>query len=390
MATAYYPNAKILFSKEEYEKRYERAWELMDNQNLDALFINNEENITYFSGSKAYTPWNFYHRPTFFILPKNKEPTLIVNTGFQDAASIASPIDDIRFFDEAYPPIDLLTSIFKELKLDDKTIGAELGYEQRFGMPAGDYLKITKKLPNAKFKDGADVIWKLRMIKSPAEVDHIRKACDITTYAFETSFKKMEPGMTEEDLNRVCMNLMMEKGADKPGLVLIHTTAPPIKDVGTQQGRKFKPGSIIYLDGGAIYKTYWADFARMAKVGDITPEQKKLQQGIVNITHGMMDKVKPGMKASDMVKITLEEYKKEGIPRTEETGQVGHGIGLLCSEQPRLTSYNDTILQPGMTLAIEPVLMTEHGCFSNEENIVVTEDGYELLSKAKTHFHEIT
>ncbi len=390
MATAYYPNAKKLFSKEEYDQRYERAWALMGEQKIDALFINNEENITYFTGCKAYTPWNFYHRPTFCILPKNEAPTLLVNTGFQDAASIASPIEDIRFFEEAYPPIDLITTVIKELKLDGKTIGAELGYEQRFGMPVGDYLKITSNLPRTKFRDAADLIWKLRMVKSPAEVEYIRKACEITTYAFETSFEKLAPGMTEQDLNRICMSLMMEKGADKPGLVLIHTTARPIEDVGKHSGRQFKPGSIIYLDGGAIYKTYWADFARMAKVGEVTPAQMKLQKAIVAITHGMMEKVKPGLKASDMVKICLDEYKKEGIPRTEETGQVGHGIGLLCSEQPRLTSYNHTPLEPGMVLSIEPVLMTEHGCFSNEENVVVTDDGYELLSKAKTHFFEIT
>ena len=62
--------------------------------------------------------------------------------------------------------------------------------------------------------------------------------------------------------------------------------------------------------------------------------------------------------------------------------RVGHGVGLTQTELPHIAEYDDTILQPGMVIAIEPAVATSYGAFRVEENVVVTEDGHELLSTA--------
>ena len=79
----------------------------------------------------------------------------------------------------------------------------------------------------------------------------------------------------------------------------------------------------------------------------------------------------------------------DGLPWSFDCGRAGHGVGLQLTEPPSIATCDDTLLQPGMVVTCEPGYVNEIGCFDIEENILVTEDGYEILSSGKRELHEI-
>jgi Xaa-Pro dipeptidase len=70
-------------------------------------------------------------------------------------------------------------------------------------------------------------------------------------------------------------------------------------------------------------------------------------------------------------------------------GRIGHGVGLLTTERPSIALYDDTELQAGMVLAVEPGKVTPDGIFHMEENVVVTETGYEIITACDWKLREV-
>ena len=97
-------------------------------------------------------------------------------------------------------PHELVVDAIRDAVGASARVGAELGLEQRMGMPPGDYLKIVEDLPDATFEDGSDVIVKLRMVKTAEEVAYMRQAADVTGRARQRLFDEVRPGMTERDV----------------------------------------------------------------------------------------------------------------------------------------------------------------------------------------------
>ncbi|HAI85838.1 MAG TPA: hypothetical protein DCL63_02465, partial [Firmicutes bacterium] len=79
-------------------------------------------------------------------------------------------------------------------------IGCELGYEQRLGLPLRAWEEIVSAFPSARFVDASELLWRLRVVKSPAEVDCLRKACQATSKAFEVCYSQAGEGWTEEQV----------------------------------------------------------------------------------------------------------------------------------------------------------------------------------------------
>ncbi|MEW6524417.1 MAG: M24 family metallopeptidase [Bacillota bacterium] len=82
----------------------------------------------------------------------------------------------------------------------------------------------------------------------------------------------------------------------------------------------------------------------------------------------------------------MEQY---GYEMSFEAGRCGHGLGLLSTEPPHIAPYDHTMLEPGMVINIEPGVVSEHGVFCVEENVLVTETGYEILSGASRELYVV-
>lgn len=375
------------FPRSEYELRWNRARELMEKEHLDALFITEPLNYYYFSGA---SPSFSYARWTVITLPKKGQTILMAHEFVEESTKRETWIENVRIYKNLVEtPVSLIKQVFEELKLTDGKVGAELGYEQRLGLAYNDFLHLKQALPKTNFIDASHVFWKLRMIKSKAEAALLRKACEITSEAYEKCFQSIEEGMTEKEVEKIFLDAMTNRGGTRPWCFI--NSGPSNYSVisGSPTNQKLKKGNTIWIDGGCNYRGYWSDFCRIASIGPASEKQKKMHETTLRLTETCVDMIRPNVKVSEIAEACDKELKKKGLECTFKAGRIGHGIGLMLTEPPHMASYDRTILEPGMTITIEPGFVTDYGVFQMEQDILVTANDHEVLSKASTELHKI-
>jgi len=371
------------FSSEEYAQRYSRAIELMRAKGLSALFLTKDSNIYYLSGHQTIAPYYFCTRPALLIAPVEGSPILVDHEVWKGGARLNTWVNDVRSYIELTGvPTGMLVSIFHELGLADAKVGVELGLEQRMGMPLADFLALQDALPGVEWVDAADLLWRLRLIKSQAEIECMRKACSAVMHAFSTVFPKLTPGLTQEQVVHMLQAAVCEAGAE-PGFI-IPVFDPETFDAQTRlpSSKPIEKGDVIWVDMGAVYHGYWCDFCRAVSLGRPSDETLRVQETVHRVTMKGVEAVRPGVTFSQVVQACAAEAERQGLDLNfiVGAGRVGHGIGLHLAEPPSVTLNNTTVLEPGMTFALEPGTIGPSGTFVIEQNMAVTEDGVDLLS----------
>ena len=369
------------FDVAEFESRWRRARTLMAEARLDALFITSANNYRYLGGH--VTPfWVSKSRPMFFLLPMRNDPILFMTSNQVTAAEATSWVRDIRSWEGFVKEgIDLVVATMKELGLAGGRIGAELGHEQRIGFPVADFLRLQALLPEAKFVDAAEVIWKLRIFISPAEVEYLRRSAEIAGQAFHDTFRLVREGAKERDLFAAFASSTLLQGAERPGYIPVMSGEGNYRRLAAgPSNRALHRGDLVWMDGGAVYRGYWSDFARMVSVGSATDAQRQRYRTIREIMHAAVRAVRPGVAMADLTKLAMKLCEEAGVP-LDAHSRVGHGIGLDITEPPSINLTDPTVIQPGMALTMEPTSSTDFGFFQLEENFIVTPDGTDVLTE---------
>jgi Xaa-Pro aminopeptidase len=222
------------------------------------------------------------------------------------------------------------------------------------------------------------------MIKSPLEIERIKKAALITCKAYERAWELIKEGMTEIEIADIFRKTMIEEGSKLyPEHAFFNIRAGkeryPMADSLCQE-RKIQRGEMLVLDCGCTYKGYWTDLCRVAHVGKPTSEHKRAYRTVVEALNAAVDHLKPGIKAKEIYEAAhrIIEAAKCGVT----LDMVGHGIGLDLHEPPVLGLGIDTTLKPGMVLCVEPWIydVFDKGIFACEDMFVITEKKCELLS----------
>lgn len=370
------------FPVEEYQSRVNRLRLLLDQAKIDAIIVSEYNNFRYFAGfDRPYAGWSGYlkTRPFLCFLPKEGNPVLLVHKAFKEAVSQASWIKDIRTWPSLPFQAETLKNFLKDLNFDKKvTLGFELGGEQRLGFPTQVYLGLVKDLSQVEFVDLSEILTKLRLKKSPLEAECIRNACRITNQGYHDLFQVVGERFSAKDIKFNLLKLLMVEEGEGPNFV-----NPSIFPGGIIGGlateRTLSKGDLLWIDAGAIFKGYRSDFSRIAIVGKPSQEQMRYYKLMRDITFIALSSIKSGQKISDLVKICDGEMEKVGLP-PKAAGRLGHGIGLDTAEAPSVMKDDQTVLEPGMVITIEPGYLTKYGYFCLEEIAVVTEDGYRLLT----------
>jgi Xaa-Pro aminopeptidase len=139
---------------------------------------------------------------------------------------------------------------------------------------------------------------------------------------------------------------------------------------------------MVWVDMGASVNDYWADFSRAGVVGGPTEQQNRYHKIVMDTTAEAVAAVKAGIPGAHIVDLCEEGIRKRGVDISFTAGRVGHGIGLLFTEPPSIAKWDPVILQKNMVITIEPGLVMEDGIYHVEENLIVTQNGCEVLSQA--------
>ena len=376
---------------EEMDQRYANVRRYMEEAGLNGIVVTAAANHYYFSGIRKLANWSTFTRTVFVFIPLKKDP-VIYNQNFGEAEAISrSYVQDVRSYATVMGgPVDGVVEIMKELDMDKGKIGWELGYEQRMDFAFNDYMAVKEKLPEAEFVDASDVIWKCRMIKMPWEIECMRTANNIAGRTFDRLFAEICEGMTEKEVERKMVEIMAQEGAEGPGFIIVISGIGNYERISARPTTKrLQKGDLVWVDAGVQYYNYWTDYCRAGVVGKPTAEQRRLQAVIHEVTMKGVQSIAPGVPVAEYYNACGKEMIKNGLPWSFDCGRAGHGVGLQLTEPPSIATCDDSILQPGMVVTCEPGYINDLGCFDIEENVLVTEDGYEILSSGRRELHEI-
>ena len=375
----------LVFSEQEYKKRNDKAKKLMEKEGLDGCIFCKAANLMYFSGYVT-TLFSSDFRPFFYILPREGEPCLVVPALEKGGAEKTSFINNVRIWggkNTGAPndPVTLLIDLIKESRLDGKRLGFELSMGQRLGMTIEQFNQLQNGLPQMQVGDNAGVVWPCRMIKSPAEIDLIRKSCKANDDGFNAAVDAIRHGVTEKEVE-TAMAMAMVKSGGIPKFMTItagvnrydmmNPDASPIVTL--------KDGDMVVMDFGCTYDRYYSDVTRGVFVGKPNPRAEEIYKVVRDVSEHALEQAKPGnpvsaIDAAAEKRIVELGYKKLMLHRT------GHALGLEVHEIPSIAPGDDTILEEGMVFAIEPGLYDYSvGGFRIEDDIVITKTGYEFLS----------
>ena len=366
---------------DEYRARVRRLAALAADAGLDGVLLSAESNIDYFSGYRHHAPWTLFARPFFEVVGAGGEAVLVGHSFLVPEMERTSAVGDIRAYTRSGGGIDALLDCLRELGLDRGRLGMEFGVEQRLGITQLELVALRTGLESVDFVDAAPLLWRLRMIKSPAEQALMRESAAITARAMAAGFERATPGATEREVARTVGETMMRAGADRPGFIMMASGAEN-HDVlsGKPTDRALEPGDMLWMDLGSVYRGYWSDFCRACVVGGPTRTQRDAQAIILEVNEACVDAVRPGEPIHRIAAAAEAAFARFGMKIEVGAGRIGHGMGLMSTEPPHVAHYDATVMTPGLVFTIEPRFVNEHGIFNCEELVHVTERGGELLT----------
>jgi Xaa-Pro dipeptidase len=370
------------FSPAEFEQRTATVQRLMHDARLDAVLVTTEAEIRYFTGFHS----QFFESPTrpwFVIVPAEGKPIAVIPT-IGESGMAATWIDDIRTWPSPRPAddgISALTSTISSLPTRHGRLGMPLGPESILRMPAGDAKKLADTMPH-EVVDCAEMLLRQRFVKSPAEIEKIRRVCQITSDAFEALPGHSRIGDSEIDITRRMRIDLLERGADSTPFMVAGSGAGGYDSIimGPTQ-RQLQSGDILIIDTGTVFDGYFCDFDRNFGFGHVADDAQRANTAVHQALDAGFDAARPGARMCDVwsaMSKVMEEFGSLG----NSIGRMGHGLGMLLTEWPSVHPDDQNILEPGVVMTLEPGMTFAPGRqLVHEENIVITESGAEYLTR---------
>ena len=227
-------------------------------------------------------------------------------------------------------------------------------------------------------------VQKLRQVKTPTETLAIRKACDITTEAFQAILPKIREGMTEKELQIELDFTLLRLGADGNAFdTIIAAGENGSLPHAIPGSRRLKTGDMITMDFGAKVGGYCSDMTRTVALGNPSAEMRKVYDTVLRAQSMCEDALAAGKKCSEIDRLARDYIDKMGYPGRFGHG-LGHSVGIDIHEEPRLSRKCHDLLKSGLVVTVEPgIYIPGVGGVRIENTCLVKENGCVPLTTAE-------
>jgi Xaa-Pro aminopeptidase len=235
-------------------------------------------------------------------------------------------------------------------------------------MPLVDLAVLRDRIRGVDLVDGSPAIWALRALKSPLEVDCIRRSCQAVGRAFEALPATLARGRTEREAARALTLDILNRGVDAvPFLACASGPGGYPEIISPPSDRPLEDGDVLFLDVGATTRGYFCDFDRNYALGRIPDAALRAHEAVWRATEAGIQAARPGRTTSQVWRAMMDVLEGAGM-RGNNVGRLGHGLGRQLTE-------------PGMVITIEPGMEYAEGrMLVHEEDVHITEDGPDLLT----------
>ncbi len=340
------------------------------DQGLDGMLITRPENLYYLSGFGG----GEYLDATMVVSAEHAW----ISTDSRYYEDVKQRAPEFKLFEAGYDRSKVLGEFAAVAK--PKVMGFEVTHLTVQTLK--EWSKAARKA-GFKLKPVNNVVEELRVVKTPEELEKIKRAVKLTDDAFAHFCSVVKPGMTEKEGAWLIEKYMREHGADKIAFDLIVAGGPNgALPHAVPSERPFQVGEPIVVDIGARVDHYHSDLTRTIILGKADDQFNRVYKTVLRAQQAAEKKIKAGVKGKRADAFARNVIDQAGFGDKFGHG-LGHGVGLAVHENPRASKLSKDVYRAGMTLTIEPgIYLPGWGGVRIEDLVVIQEQGVEILSQA--------
>lgn len=356
-----------------FAERLRRWQQELQAAGVQAALLTAGINFYYLSG--FYVP-HAGERLTALLVPAAGEPVLIVPALEREAAR-ASWVTDVRAWRDGEDPYVVLAAAARDRGVTGGVWGLE-GDRATVNLQA----RLQSVGALAGWRDIGPSLAAMRVIKSAAEAELMRRACRFLEPALDRVRRGLRPGVSEREIVAWLSEEMEAAGSEGHAFPAIALTgAKSALPHGVPGRETVADGDLVVIDFGGICEGYASDITRTFLVGNVSAQAQEIYDVVLAANEAGIAAARPGVPAEDVdaaARRVIEEagYGQYFVHRT------GHGIGLDVHEAPWITAGNREPLRPGMAHSVEPgIYVPGVGGVRIEDLVLITDDGCEVLTR---------
>jgi ectoine hydrolase len=379
----------LSFQISEFQERLKNTKQRMAAEGIDVLLVTDPANMNYLTG---YDGWSFYVHQMVVVMIDEDQPLWIGRGQDANGAKVTTWLNKDNIFPYADDyvqslvkhPMDFVCDILKQIGQANRTIAVEM---DAYYFTAQCYERLKTGLPNAKFKDGTNLVNRVRIVKSNQEIEYIKRAAAIVEIAMKVAVDSIKEGVRECDVVAKIYEAQIkgtaEFGGDYPSIVPLlpsgeKTSTPHL----TWTDDKYKIGDPVIIELAGCYKRYHAPLARTVILGQPSQKIKDLSNVVIEGLNATLDAIKPGMTCEEVEAVWRSTIEKRGYVKDS---RIGYSMGMNYppdwgEHTASLRKGDKTILEPNMTFHLIPGIWLDQYGVEFSESFRVTEKGCEVFA----------
>ncbi len=354
--------------------RKDRVQDILKEKKLDAILVSDGYNMRYVSGFRGATGYLFVSKGRRVLMTDSRYTTQAKEEaeGWE-----IQEVSGGRGYE----------TILSELIWQEQV--STMGFED-FHLIYAQVMRLQKAAGKILWVALGDALNRLRILKTPEELEKIEKAEAIGDLAFSKILEDLRPGMTELQVAAKLDYYMKEAGAsgnsfDTIAASGIHSAMPHAMP----SEKKLERGDFLTMDFGCVYDGYCSDMTRTVVIGKADERQKELYRIVRKAQEAALQAIRAGVTGADVDRISRGLIEEAGYGAYFGHG-LGHSVGLYIHEEPRLSPSCHEALEPTVTVTVEPgIYLPDFGGVRIEDLVVVTEDGCRNLTHSPKELLEL-
>lgn len=338
------------FSREEYADRVARTCRAMERAGVDGLLCFRQETMYWLTGYDTFG-YVFFQ---CLVLRADGRMVLLTRAPDLRQAQLTSTIEDIRIWvdREDGDPVTDLRDILAELKLSGCRLGVE--YEA-YGLTARNGRRLDAGLDGfADLLDASRLVSELRVIKSPAEIECVRRAGELADDALDAAWPLVGPGAFEGDILAAMQGAVFAGGGDYSGNEFIIGAGDHALLCRYQTGRRYlAEDDQLTLEWAGVYHRYHAAMMRTLVVGEVPQRQRDLYRAARDALLAVEEQLVPGRCFGDAFDAHAGVLDSAGL-QAHRLNACGYSLGTTFApnwmDWPMLYAGNPVEFRPGMTI----------------------------------------
>lgn len=369
----------LSFPEDEYRDRVGAVQKRMAQQGLGGMLLHSLSSICYLTGYESLYQPKYY----MALVPAEGPPALLIQDFEMHNASVTAWTDDRTGYGLTKDPIQATAGFLHDRGLADARLAIE---EAARILSPRDCRRLCESLPGVAWQDAGEILREVRLIKSPAEIDMIRRAGHATSAGIRAALAAAAVGKTDNDMAAAACEAVLSAGSE-------YMCIDPIVTVGRRSGiphtshRRviIREGDGILVEIGACIHRYTGVMMRAAVAGSPSDKIKRMAAACARSVDALIENIVPGVPACEVAARARNALGREGDEFLWH-GIYAYSIGLSyppCWSDVDwcITPDNTGLLRPGMVFHANTSLRDVGHCgVALGETVRVTEDGCEVMT----------